>query len=275
VNAILFFRRTATARARDFNWHNVIGFWCAPVLIVLTATGAVMSYPWANRALYQIAGSPLPAARERAPAAGGPQAAGSEGRGRPAGGAAERAGRGEGIRALPENVDRLWARAEQQLPTWQTVTMRLPERPRAPVSLTMNDARHWNAFARSQLALDAATGDIVRWEPYAEQSRGQKWRGWVRFGHTGELRHRRPGARAQPVPRRSGPPWDGPRRSRSAGSWAGGSGAGWRSRHGWRAAGGCSVARMNTNRLDASSQDWESADEGQRRGHRKVERGAP
>ena len=63
LNAILFFRRTATARARDFNWHNVIGFWCAPVLIVLTATGAVMSYPWANRVLYQMAGSPLPAAR--------------------------------------------------------------------------------------------------------------------------------------------------------------------------------------------------------------------
>jgi uncharacterized iron-regulated membrane protein len=168
VNAIVFFRRTATARARDFNWHNVIGFWCAPVLIVLTATGAVMSYPWANRVLYQMAGSPLPAARQ-------------------GGGAGERAGRGEGIRALPENVDRLWANAEQQLPTWQTVTMRLPDRPRAPVSFTMNDARHWNSFARSQLTLDAATGDVVRWEPYAGQSRGQKWRGWVRFAHTGEL----------------------------------------------------------------------------------------
>ena len=51
----------------------------------------------------------------------------------------------------------------------------------------MNDARHWNAFARSQLLLDTATGGVVRWEPYAAQSRGQKWRGWVRFGHTGEL----------------------------------------------------------------------------------------
>jgi uncharacterized iron-regulated membrane protein len=167
VNAILFFRRTATARARDFNWHNVIGFWCAPVLIVLTATGAVMSYPWANRALYQMAGSPLPAAR-------GPQG--------------QRGPQGSQDPWGPRvDADRLWARAEQLLPTWQTVTMRLPERPRAPVSFTMNDARHWNAFARSQLALDAATGDIVRWEPYAEQSRGQKWRGWVRFGHTGEL----------------------------------------------------------------------------------------
>ena len=167
LNATLFFRRTATARARDFNWHNVIGFWCAPVLIVLTATGAVMSYPWANRLLYQIAGSPLPAARN-------PQG--------------PRGPQGSQDPQPPRlDVDRLWARAEQQLPTWQTVTMRLPERPRAPVSFTMNDARHWNAFARSQLALDTATGDIVRWEPYAESSRGQKWRGWVRFGHTGEL----------------------------------------------------------------------------------------
>ena len=180
VNAILFFRRTTTGRARDFNWHNVIGFWCAPVLIVLTATAVVMSYPWANRLLYQAAGSPLPAARERAPRPA-QQAAGAEGRGR--------SGRAEGERAaaVPDNLDNLWARAERQLPTWQTVTMRLPERPRAPVSFTMNDARHWNAFARSQLTLDAATGDIVRWEPYAESSRGQKWRGWVRFGHTGEL----------------------------------------------------------------------------------------
>ena len=170
VNAILFFRRTATARARDFNWHNVIGFWCAPVLIVLTATGAVMSFPWANRALYQLAGSPLPAARG-AQAPQGPR---------------DRQG-SQDPKGPRVDVDRLWARAEQQLPTWQIVTMRLPERARAPVSFTMNDARHWNAFARSQLALDAATGDIVRWEPYAEQSRGQQWRGWVRFGHTGEL----------------------------------------------------------------------------------------
>ena len=155
--------------------------------------------------------------------------------------------RGEGIRALPENVDRLWARAEQQLPTWQTVTMRLPERPRAPVSFTMNDARHWNAFARSQLALDAATGDIVRWEPYAEQSRGQKWRGWVRFGHTGELGGIAGQALAGiAVPRRSGPRLDGPGArvppapGLAALAPAGGPGTG------GVAAGSCSDARMNT-----------------------------
>lgn len=168
VKAILFFKRTNTGRARDFNWHNVIGFWSAPVLIVLTATGVVMSYPWANRLVYQLAGSPLPAARE----GGG------------------RGGLQQTARAAvtpPDNLDQLWARAERQLPTWQTVTMRLPDRPGAAVSFTMNDAQNWNSFARSQLTLDPATARIVRWEPYADGSRGQKWRGWIRFGHTGEL----------------------------------------------------------------------------------------
>jgi uncharacterized iron-regulated membrane protein len=171
LRAILVFRRTSTGRARDFNWHNVVGFWCAPLLIVLTATGVVMSYPWANRLLYSMAGSPLPAAGERAPRAG-------------SGGNRERAGHAE---ALPENLDRLWARAEQQLPTWRTVTMRLPDRRGAPVTFTMSDLQNWNAFARSQLTLNAETVEVVRWEPYAATSRGQKWRGWVRFGHTGEL----------------------------------------------------------------------------------------
>jgi uncharacterized iron-regulated membrane protein len=51
----------------------------------------------------------------------------------------------------------------------------------------MTDATHWNRFARSQLTLDATTGDVVRWEPYADTSRGAKVRGWMRFAHTGEL----------------------------------------------------------------------------------------
>jgi uncharacterized iron-regulated membrane protein len=38
------FRPGLAGRARDFNWHNVIGIWCAPVLLVLTLTGAIMSY---------------------------------------------------------------------------------------------------------------------------------------------------------------------------------------------------------------------------------------
>src|SRR4029077_17822937 len=59
--------------------------------------------------------------------------------------------------------------------------------PAAPVSFTITDATHWNRFARSNLTLDGPTGDVVRWEPCADASLGQKVRGWMRFAHTGEL----------------------------------------------------------------------------------------
>jgi uncharacterized iron-regulated membrane protein len=55
------------------------------------------------------------------------------------------------------------------------------------VSFTITDGRSWNAFARSQLTVDAATGDVRQWQPYESNTLGQKARGWFRFAHTGEL----------------------------------------------------------------------------------------
>ena len=40
----LIFNRRLTGKARDWNWHNVIGFWSSSVLVVLTLTaGHVLS----------------------------------------------------------------------------------------------------------------------------------------------------------------------------------------------------------------------------------------
>lgn len=206
---ILWFKRSRTGRARDFNWHNVIGFWCAPAIIVMTFSGVVMSYPWANRLLYVALGSTPPAAPgERAPApgrAGGPggregavagRGRGAEegGRGGRAAGAEAQARREPGATAdaapaafVPAALDTLWARAEQQLPTWRTITLRFPNRADAPVVFSMSDGASWNRFARSSLTLDASSGDVRQWQSYDAGSLGQKARGWLRFAHTGEL----------------------------------------------------------------------------------------
>ena len=61
VGAVIWFRRGLNGKARDFNWHNTIGFWCAPVLIVLTTTGMVISYTWAGNLVYTLTGTPRPA----------------------------------------------------------------------------------------------------------------------------------------------------------------------------------------------------------------------
>jgi len=152
-----------------------------------------MSYPWANSLVYRMTGSPLPSTGERN--AAGPAQARGQGRGggpgvaeRP-GGRGARAGADDAARPvrLPENLDQLWARAEQQVPQWRTMSLRLPNRAGAPASFTISDATYWNPFARSQLTLDSASAEVVRWEPYANNSLGQKVRGWLRFAHTGEL----------------------------------------------------------------------------------------
>jgi flavodoxin len=46
------------------------------------------------------------------------------------------------------------------------------------------DAPH--PFARSQLTLNRANAEVVKWEPYAENSTGRKLRTWFRGLHTGE-----------------------------------------------------------------------------------------
>jgi hypothetical protein len=45
---------------------------------------------------------------------------------------------------------------------WGSIAMRLPNRRGAPVSFTISAATDWNAFARSQLTLDSASGEVVR-----------------------------------------------------------------------------------------------------------------
>jgi uncharacterized iron-regulated membrane protein len=203
VSAVTLFRSGLKAKARDFNWHNVIGFWCAPILVVLTASGMVISYTWASNLVYTVTGSPRPAVA--AGRGGGPGGeAGGRGGGRGGGANRGEAGRGDagrGAQAVQERAPRapdvdagpratiesLVARAERQVPTWRTMIIRLPPRAAGPVAFSMSDREYWNSYARSTLTLDGRTGADVRWEPYAATSRGQKARGWLRFAHTGEL----------------------------------------------------------------------------------------
>jgi uncharacterized iron-regulated membrane protein len=165
LRPIVWFRRASTSRARDFNWHNTIGFWCLLPIVIMTASGVVMSYAWGNNLVYRLTGSPIPQ------------------RGGPAGPAA---GRPAGA-LVPSTLDQLFAKAAAQVPTWSQLSLRLPNREGAPTQFTITDGAQWNRFARSQLTLNSASGEVVQWQPYEAQSLGQKVRGWLRFAHTGEL----------------------------------------------------------------------------------------
>lgn len=163
---ITWFRRGLAAKARDFNWHNTIGFWsCAPLfVVVLSAT--VISYPWASNLVYRAVGEEPPAPQRAA----GPGAPGA----RP--GAVNLHG-----------VDALLARAEQQAGAWRTISLRMPASDNAPLVFVIDEGSGGQPHKRGTLTLDRATGAVVKWEPFSSNTPGRRLRTILRFAHTGEV----------------------------------------------------------------------------------------
>ncbi len=155
-------------KARDFNWHNAFGFWSALPLAFVVASAVVISYPWAGDLAYRLTGSEPPR-----------RGAGGPGGGGPAGGnppASSLAG-----------LDRAWARAEAQVPGWQSLSLRVPPSAEAPWVFTIDTSTGARRpDTRTQLTLDRRTGEVLKLEPYASQPAGRKVVGWLRFIHTGE-----------------------------------------------------------------------------------------
>lgn len=61
LKAVATLNLRLAGKARDWNWHNALGLWSAPVLIVLTLTALPISYRWANNLLYTLTGAAPPA----------------------------------------------------------------------------------------------------------------------------------------------------------------------------------------------------------------------
>ncbi|NVB37615.1 PepSY domain-containing protein [Pseudenhygromyxa sp. WMMC2535] len=72
VRSVLLFRRGLSGKARDFNWHNVLGFWSALVLLVLALTGAGIAYDWVGNGLTRLAGGEVSEGGRGGPGRGGP-----------------------------------------------------------------------------------------------------------------------------------------------------------------------------------------------------------
>jgi uncharacterized iron-regulated membrane protein len=153
VRAVLWFRGGLSGKARDFNWHNAIGIWCAIPLVAVIAGALVISYPWATNLVYRVAGSEPPK-----PPAGGPA--------RPGG------GNGQPVRL--QGLDR----------AWETLTVRPSAGDR--ISIAVAAANRGRVDLRSTVIVDRTSGDVVEHETFSGYNRGRQWRMWLRFIHTGE-----------------------------------------------------------------------------------------
>ena len=178
LKKIALFRGGLTGRARYWNWHNVLGVWCALPLFVIALTGVIMSYAWANNLLYRLTGNQPPVANVGATPRSGDRTGGSHaGReGRPI----DSASRIPDFRAL----EILVAYAQKQIPRWQSMQVRMPGG-RGPMTVFVDEGSGGRPDQRSQFVLNPQNGEI-RWETFSSYNAGRRLRAWVRFSHTGE-----------------------------------------------------------------------------------------
>jgi uncharacterized iron-regulated membrane protein len=162
--AVAWFRGGLHGKARDFNWHNVIGLWTAVPLFFIVITAVPFSYKWGNDLVFRLAGTPVPGGAPR------PEP--------------------ELPRQTPvidlANVEPLLAQAAGRTPDWRSISFRISDAPGAPMSFTIDSGDGGQPQKRATLLLDRATGSTLKWEPFESLSAGRRLRSWTRFIHTGE-----------------------------------------------------------------------------------------
>jgi len=202
-------------RARDWNWHNLAGFWAAPLLLVVILTGTIMGYPWANRLMFKAVGEEPPVrqgpgggeggggAREgagqgegRQQAEGGerrrPRGEGGEGGGMAMGGEGGGGRRGRGGQQdtrpiVATGLNQALVAAKKDLPAWETISLDLPGDDTKPITATVTDAGRGRPDRRVKLTIDRETMSVTaRENSFEKLTTGGKMRQFVRWLHTGE-----------------------------------------------------------------------------------------
>lgn len=163
VKSVVFFKGGLRGKARDFNWHNVIGFWSAIPLFIVVASGVVISYPWASDLVYRAAGEAPPPPKQR----GGP------GKPKPP--------------ATVDGLNALWTRVAERAPDARSISLKVPSGKDTEAAFTLDTGTGGEPQKKSELKLDRTTGAEMEYTPFAEQSRGRRWRAILRFAHTGEV----------------------------------------------------------------------------------------
>ncbi|MEY2878806.1 MAG: hypothetical protein RLZZ15_1186 [Verrucomicrobiota bacterium] len=182
LRPLLVFTPEARGRARDWNWHNAIGFWSLPLLLVLAGTGVVLSYRWAGDLVYRLAGeTPPPPQIGPPPPPALPPAARATVAAAPVG--------------LPLTAQGRLDAVKRATTGWTHITLRFApalgasasDQP-APktFSATVKERAAWPPFFARTLILDATTGGVRHTEEFAALSAGTRARRWIRLLHSGE-----------------------------------------------------------------------------------------
>lgn len=150
-------RHYPDAKARDYAWHHVFGFWAALPLMLIVGSGVTMSYGPAERLVLAVLGA--------------------------------QAGGGRPPREAADTIDTTGletalAAAMAYDEGWNRVTLRLAGD--NTVSATVDTGSGRRPAAQTALTIAREGGEITAVEPFAERPAGMRARLFLRFVHSGE-----------------------------------------------------------------------------------------
>lgn len=160
LRSITLFQKRLKGRARDWNWHNVIGIWAAIPLLIVVSCGTVISYPWATALVFKIAGEEAPQKKDQRPGHNAPSLLRTEG------------------------IDAAFASVKAANPAWQSIQLQLPTGNTAKFAVA--DSHRGRPDKRREVAVEMPSGNIVKTEDFGTFSPARKARTWIRWIHTGE-----------------------------------------------------------------------------------------
>lgn len=189
LRPMLVLNTKARGKARDFNWHHFFGFWMAIPLALVVGSATVISFPWASDLAYRVVGDQPPQRGARAaPRPAPPTAPGSAFLGAmPSGVASVAVGDSSPIPFDVALLDPLLPSASERVDGWRTIAVTVPDEAGTPVSVRIDRGWGGEPAKRYTVQYDAATGREVAFEGFADQSRGRRFRTFLRFAHTGEF----------------------------------------------------------------------------------------
>ncbi len=169
---LLLLKTGFKGRARDFNWHNVCGFWAQPVVLVLALTAVAISFEWGHRLVFILAGEEPPKSRNYGMMAVPPPSVPA-----PAPG------------TTPVPLDTCFAHIAAAFPNWESITLEsMPDpagSPLEPLEFGVTVPDHMPSRAYIPVKSHPFTGEILQQVPFQDRSVGLQARVWIRFLHTG------------------------------------------------------------------------------------------
>mgnify|MGYP000267552717 CR=1 FL=1 len=150
-----------TKTVRNYQWHNVFGFYVMPVLLVVIVTAVFFSFKWPGQTLKQYVSTEAVSLPEPT--------------------------------KLPANIaeqilpiDHQINIVKEHIPQWQNIRFTLNKYSTDLQLFSIDSGNGGEPQKRMSLALDTINGTIIQEQRFEQLSNYQKLRSYIRFLHTGE-----------------------------------------------------------------------------------------